>query len=64
MRGRENLYSDKPFIIVAWFSTRFIIDVHILEPMMIGEEDTQIFTQRLEEVIKKAFTLYRVSNLA
>jgi len=31
---------------------------------MIGEEDTQIFTQRLEEVIKKAFTLYRVSNLA
>ncbi|OHD89455.1 lysophospholipid acyltransferase family protein [Sulfuricurvum sp. RIFCSPLOWO2_12_FULL_43_24] len=32
----------------------FIIDVHILEPMMIGEEDTQIFTQQLEEVIKKA----------
>jgi len=32
----------------------FIIDVHILEPMMIADEDTQIFTQRLEEVIKKA----------
>lgn len=32
----------------------FIIDVHINEPMMIGEEDTQAFTERLEEVIKKA----------
>jgi len=32
----------------------FIIDVHILEPMMIAEEDTQTFTERLEEVIKKA----------
>lgn len=32
----------------------FIIDVHINEPMMIGEEDTQAFTEQLEEVIKKA----------
>lgn len=32
----------------------FIIDVHILEPMMIGEEDTHAFTERLEAVIKKA----------
>lgn len=32
----------------------FIIDVHINAPMMIGEEDTQAFTERLEEVIKKA----------
>jgi 1-acyl-sn-glycerol-3-phosphate acyltransferase len=32
----------------------FIIDVHILKPMIIGEEDTHAFTERLEEVIKKA----------
>jgi len=32
----------------------FIIDVHINAPMMIGEEDTQAFTDRLEAVIKKA----------
>lgn len=31
----------------------FIIDVHINEPMMIGEEDIQAFTQRLEAVIQK-----------
>lgn len=32
----------------------FIIDVHILEAMMIAKEDIQAFTERLEEVIKKA----------
>lgn len=32
----------------------FIIDVYINEPMMIGEEDTHTFTERLEQVIKKA----------
>lgn len=31
----------------------FIIDVHIQEPMMIGEDDAHTFTQRLEAVIKK-----------
>jgi len=32
----------------------FIIDVHILEPMMIGEEEgTQEFTQRLENIIEE-----------
>ena len=32
----------------------FIIDVYIQAPMMIGDDDTQSFTKRLEEVIKKA----------
>lgn len=32
----------------------FIIDVHILSPVMIGDDNIQTFTKRLEEVIENA----------